>query len=80
MSLFTKLKLNRLCQIGYIDAGVAGDKLSTPITRQCFPITAFQENGKNIYEGQGGKFPTKNSLNKGTTSTGGFFGDLQEFY
>jgi hypothetical protein len=80
MSIFTKLKLNRLCQIGYIDAGVAGDALSTIRTRQCFPITSFQENGKNNYDSQGVKFVNKNTLNPGSASTGGFFGDLQEFY
>jgi hypothetical protein len=82
MQTFVNLKLNRLIQIGYIDCGVTGDTLSNAKTIQCFPITKFDESGKNTFDRHvGGKFYKKKVPNSGSASTGGFFsGDLNEFY
>ena len=80
MKKFSELKVNRLIQIGYIDCDLTGDTLSTPRTRQCFPLTHYNENGKNDNEIQGGGKFKKNFLNSGSTSKGFFGQSLKEFY
>ena len=80
MQTFSKLRLNRLTQIGYIDCDLTGDTLSNISTRQCFPITQFNEHGKNEYVVQGGGKFKKNFLNSGSAGSGFFSQNLKEFY
>ena len=79
MQTFSNLRLNRLVQIGYIDCDLTGDTLSNIKTRQCFPITQFNEHGKNEFIQGGAKFK-KNFLNSGSASSGFFSQNLKEFY
>ena len=80
MQKFSQLKVNRLIQIGYIDCDLTGDTLSTLETRQCFPITRFNETGKNENVGQGNAKYKKNTLNPGSAGSGFFGQNLKEFY
>ena len=80
MQKFSQLKLNRLIQIGYIDCDLTGDTLSTPRTRECFPITQFNVTGKNEYVGQGSSKYKKHTLNPGSAGSGFFSQNLKEFY
>ena len=80
MQTFSHLRLNRLMQIGYIDCDLTGDTLSTVKSRLCFPITQFNENGRNEFKKQEGGNFKKNFLNSGSASSGFFSQNLKEFY
>ena len=82
MSNFAQMKVNRLQQKAYIDCGLAGDNLSSEKTIQCFPITNYQDNGRNAFEGTGyGNKHNKKFQKPGPGNSGGFFSrDVKNIY